>query len=137
MDTELKGIKYQWPSVTKFAIANPEHAPYGRAAQQALQKLGLWELVQTKLVMGENISQATQFVSTGAAQVGITALSLALAQQVAKVGKHVVLPAELHAPLRQRMVLMRNAGPAATALYKHLQTDKAQATLAKYGFTTR
>ena len=135
LDVDLKGIKEQWASVTKFAIANPEHAPYGRAAQQALQKLGLWEMVQPKLVLGENISQATQFVSTGAAQAGITALSLALAQQVASVGKHVVLPAELHAVLRQRMVLMRNAGPAATALYDHLQTDKAQATLKKYGFT--
>ena len=136
LDADLKGVKEQWASVTKFAIANPEHAPYGRAAQQALQKLGLWELVQPKLVLGENISQTTQFVSTGAAQVGITALSLALAQQVARVSKHVVLPAELHAALRQRMVLMKNAGPAATALYNYLQTDKAQATFKKYGFTT-
>lgn len=137
LDTELKGIKDQWTNVTKFAIANPDHAPYGRAAQQALQKLGLWEMVRPKLVLGENISQATQFVSTGAAQVGITALSLALAQQVAKVGKHILLRADLHAPLRQRMVLMKNAGPAATALYHYLQTDQAQATLKKYGFTTR
>ena len=136
LDAELQGIKAQWASVTKFAIANPEHAPYGRAAQQALQKLGRWDMVQPKLVLGENISQATQFVSTGAAQVGITALSLALAQRVAKVGQHVVLPAELHAPLRQRMVRMKNSGPAAVALYNYLQTDKAQATLKKYGFTT-
>lgn len=136
LDAELKGLQMRWGDVSKFAIANPEHAPYGRAAQQALQKLGLWDMAQAKLVLGENISQATQFVSTGAAQAGITALSLALAQQVAKVGKHVVLPAELHAPLRQRMVLMKNAGLSATALYLHLQTDKARATLQKYGFTT-
>lgn len=137
LDAELKGIKDQWDSFNKFAMANPVHAPYGRAAQQALQQLGLWDMVQTKLVLGENISQATQFVATGAAQVGITALSLALAQQVAKVGRHVLLPADLHAPLRQRMVLMKNAGPAARALYNYLQSDKAQATLQNYGFTIR
>ena len=137
LDAELAGIKSKWADIGKFAMANPEHAPYGRAAQQALQKLGLWDMVQTKLVLGENISQATQFVSTGAAQVGITALSLALAEQVARTGKHVVLPAELHAPLRQRMVLLKNAQPAASALYEHLQTSQAQATLKKYGFTPR
>lgn len=134
LDPELRGLKEQWASVTKFSIANPEHAPYGRAASQALQKLGLWDMVQPKLVIGENISQATQFVATGAAQAGITALSLVLAQDVASRGKHVVLPANLHAPLRQRMVLTRHAGPAAIALYNHLQGTKARAVLQKYGF---
>jgi molybdate transport system substrate-binding protein len=75
LDAELKGLQAQWPQVRKFAIANPEHAPYGRAAREALQQLGLWELVLPKLVLGENISQATQFVATGAAQAGITALA--------------------------------------------------------------
>ncbi|UUZ70292.1 molybdate ABC transporter substrate-binding protein [Polaromonas sp. P2-4] len=134
LDPELRGLKEQWASVTKFAIANPEHAPYGRAAYQALQKLGLWDMVQPKLVMGENISQATQFVATGAAQAGITALSLALAQDVASLGKHMVLPAALHAPVRQRMVLTKHAGPAAIALYDYLQGTKAKAILQKYGF---
>lgn len=134
LDPELRGLKEQWASVTRFSIANPEHAPYGRAAYQALQKLGLWDMVQPKLVMGENISQATQFVATGAAQAGITALSLALAQEVGSLGRHVVLPANLHAPLRQRMVLLKNAGPAAMALYEYLQGAKAKAVLQKYGF---
>ena len=134
LDPELRGCRESWAAVTKFSIANPEHAPYGRAASQALQKLGLWDMVQSKLVLGENISQATQFVSTGAAQAGITALSLALAQDVAALGDHVLLPASLHLPLRQRMVLTKNAGPSAAALYAYLQTTGAKAILQKYGF---
>lgn len=134
LDPELRGLRESWAAVTKFSIANPEHAPYGRAASQALQKLGLWDMVQSKLVLGENISQATQFVSTGAAQAGITALSLALAQDVAALGDHVLLPASLHLPLRQRMVLTKNAGPSAAALYAYLQTTGAKAILQKYGF---
>ena len=134
LDPELRGLRESWSSVTKFSIANPEHAPYGKAASQALQNLGLWDMVQSKLVLGENISQATQFVSTGAAQAGITALSLALGQDVAALGDHVLLPASVHLPLRQRMVLTKNAGPSAVALYDYLQTTGAKAILRKYGF---
>ncbi len=134
LDERLAGLRAQWGSVAKFAIANPLHAPYGRAAQEALQKLGLWELAQNKLVLGENIAQTTQFVATGAAQAGITARSLALAPEIARLGRHVVLPETLHAPLHQRMVLLRGAGPAAQALYAHLQTPQAVATLRNYGF---
>lgn len=134
LDAELRGLKAQWAQVSRFAIANPAHAPYGRAATEALQKLGLWELIQSRLVLGENISQATQFVTTGAAQAGITALSLAQAPGLATQSRHLVLPASLHAPLRQRMVLTKRAGPAATALYQHLRSPKAQVVLQKYGF---
>lgn len=134
LDPELRGLRDHWAAVTKFSIANPEHAPYGRAAFQALRNLGLWDMVQSKLVLGENISQATQFVSTGAAQAGITAFSLALAQDVAALGNHALLPASLHLPLRQRMVLTKKAGPSATALYEYLQTTQAKAILRKYGF---
>lgn len=135
LDPELRGLRASWPQVSKFAIGNPEHAPYGRAARQALQKLGLWELVQPKLVLGENISQATQFVSTGAAQAGITALSLALAPEVARTGRHIALPASLHEPLRQRMVLLKSATPAALALYGYLQGAAAREVFARYGFS--
>ena len=134
LDPELRGLKAQWSSVTKFSIANPAHAPYGRAAREALQMLGLWEMVQPRLVMGENISQATQYVSTGAAQAGIVALSLALAPEVAALGRHVMLPATLHEPLRQRMALLRRAGPAAEALYAYLQSSEAKRLLQEYGF---
>jgi molybdate transport system substrate-binding protein len=135
LDSGLKGLQAQWPQVRKFAIANPEHAPYGRAAREALQQLGLWELVLPKLVLGENISQATQFVATGAAQAGITALSLALAPEVAQSGRHIALPASLHAPLRQRMVLLKSATPAAAALYDYLQSEAARGIFRRYGFS--
>jgi molybdate transport system substrate-binding protein len=125
----------QLQTVRKFAIANPEHAPYGRAAKEALQNLGLWEQLSPKLVLGDNISQATQFVTSGAAQAGITALSLALAQDVAtQSGAFWIIPAHLHAPLKQRMVLLKNAQPGAKALFDYLQTPAAKAVLAKYGF---
>jgi molybdate transport system substrate-binding protein len=135
LDSGLKGLQAQWPEVRKFAIANPEHAPYGRAAREALQQLGLWEMVLPKLVLGENISQATQFVATGAAQAGITALSLALAPEVAQSGRHIALPASLHAPLRQRMVLLQSATPAAVALYAYLQSEAAREIFGRYGFS--
>ena len=126
----------QLQTVRKFAIANPEHAPYGRAAKEALQNLGLWELLQSKLVLGDNISQATQFVTSGAAQAGITALSLALAEDVAKQsGAFWIIPASLHAPLKQRMVLLKSAQPGAKALFDYLQTPAAKDVLAKYGFS--
>lgn len=134
LDADLDGLKAGWSQVTKFALANPEHAPYGRAGQQALVKLGLWDMVRTKLVLGENIAQATQFVTSGAAQAGITALSLAVAPEVAAQSKHLPLPVSLHAPLHQRMVLLKSAGAAAVSFYDYLQTPGARAVLARYGF---
>lgn len=134
LDPELQGLRAGWAGINRFAIANPEHAPYGRAAQQALQKLGLWERVQERLVLGENIAQATQFITTGAAQAGISALALALAPEVARLGRHVLLPDHLHAPLRQRMVLLRDAPPAAAQLYAYLQTPEVREVFRRYGF---
>lgn len=134
LDAQLKGVQAQWQQVHKFAIANPDHAPYGRAAQQALQALGLWERVKPKLVLGENIAQATQFVTTGAAQAGITALPLARASEVTAVSKHFALPAHLHAPLVQRMVLLKHANPAATQWLAYLQSAAAKQVLQGFGF---
>lgn len=134
LDAELKGLRADWASVVKFAIANPEHAPYGRAAREALEKLGLWEWVQPKLVLGENIAQTTQFVTTGAAQAGITALALAMAPEVARQGRHVVLPESLHQAMHQRMVLLKDAPPAAQRLYDYLQTPAAREIFQRFGF---
>ncbi|WP_309681375.1 molybdate ABC transporter substrate-binding protein [Polaromonas sp.] len=135
LDPELKGLKAALPQVRKFAIANPELAPYGRAALQALQKLGLWPALQGRIVRGENIAQTTQYVSSGAAQAGITALSLVLAPEVAARVRYVLIPEALHAPLRQRMVLLKSAGPVARAFYDFLQSPAARAVLARYGYT--
>lgn len=134
LDAQLRGVQAQWQQVHKFAIANPEHAPYGRAAEQALQTLGLWESVKPKLVLGENIAQATQFVTTGAAQLGITALPLARAPEVAALSRHIALPAHLHAPLLQRMVLLKIASPAAAQWVAYLQSAAAKQVLHNFGF---
>jgi molybdate transport system substrate-binding protein len=120
--------------IQRFAIANPEHAPYGRAAEQALRSRNLWEPLKSKLVLGENVSQAAQFAMSGSAQGGIFAYSLALAPVVSGIGTFALLPAEWHAPLRQRMVLIKGAGEAARAFYRYLQTPPARAIFRKYGF---
>jgi len=118
----------------KFAIANPEHAPYGMRAQEALRSARIWEAIQPMLVMGENVSQAAQFALSGGAEGGIIALSLALAPTVAAQGAHALIPASMHSPLRQRMVLLRDAGPAAARFYAYLSGETARATLRRYGF---
>lgn len=134
LDPQLRGLKAGLGQVQKFAIANPELAPYGKAAVQVLQKLDLWPALHGKIVLGENIAQTTQYVSTGAAQAGITALSLALAPELATRVRYVLLPDNLHAPVRQRMVLLKNAGPAARAFYEFLQSPAAKAVLTRYGY---
>ena len=96
--------------VKRFAIANPEHAPYGRAAREALQQAGVWDAIAPRLVLGENVSQAAQFATSGATQGGIFAYSLALSPAIAGKGQAVLLPAGMHAPLAQRMVLVKGAG---------------------------
>ncbi|MCD6079812.1 MAG: molybdenum transporter, periplasmic molybdate-binding protein, partial [Ramlibacter sp.] len=134
LDARLSGLRESWAQVKHFAIANPQHAPYGRAARQALERLGLWEMARAKLVLGENIAQATQFVTSGAAQAGITALSLALAPEVGRLARHLVLPAHLHEPLRQRMVLLNGARPGAENFYSFLQGPAARQVFERFGF---
>ena len=118
----------------KFAIANPEHAPYGARAKEALQHAGLWDALQGKLVLGENISQTAQFASSGSAQGGVIAYSLALAPAMKGLGSFQLIPESWHQPLKQRMVLMKDAPPAARAFYEHLSTPAAQAVMVRYGF---
>ena len=119
----------------KFAIANPEHAPYGRAARESLAHVGLLDTITPHLVVGENVAQAAQFARSGAAQAGIFALSLALAPPFKDAGHYVVIDQTHHTPLRQRMVLMRGAGAAAQRLYAYLQSSAARAVLDRYGFS--
>jgi molybdate transport system substrate-binding protein len=121
--------------VTRFAIANPEHAPYGRAAEAALRRRGLWNDLRPRLVLGDNVSQAAQFAMTGNAVGGIIAYSLALAPNVGSRGTFALIPDSDHAPLRQRMVLLTRAGPVAGRFYRYLQEPPARAILERYGFT--
>jgi molybdate transport system substrate-binding protein len=120
--------------LVKLAIANPEHAPYGRAAMEALKSAGLWAAAEPKLVLGENVSQAAQFAVSGSTQAGIFALSLALAPNLRGAGSYVTIPESLHRPLRQRMVLLRKAGTTARAFYAFAQGAGARAIFKRYGF---
>lgn len=118
----------------KFAIANPEHAPYGLRAKEALQHAKLWEAVEPKLVLGENISQTAQFATSGSTQGGIIALSLALAPQVARLGEFALIPEHWHEKLAQRMVLTKGAPAAAAQFYDYLGSSASQAVMKRYGF---
>ena len=120
--------------VQKFAIANPEHAPYGQRAEEALRHAGLWGAIEDRLVLGENVSQAAQFATSGSAQGGIIAYSLALSPKVSALGTFALIPHEWHDPLRQRMVLLADAGRAAGRFFAFLQQPPARAIMRQYGF---
>jgi len=120
--------------ITRFAIANPDHAPYGMRAREALITRGLWEDLQPFMVLGENVSQAAQFALSGNAEGGIIAYSLALAPQVAPQGTFELIPEDWHEPLRQRMALLNNAGPVAEAFYAYMMEPSALEIMARYGF---
>lgn len=120
--------------VTRFAIANPEHAPYGKRAAEALRHVGIWEEIQPKLVLGENVSQAAQFAVSGSAQGGIIALSLAVAPELAALGDYALVPEEFHEPLLQRMVLLNDAGPVAHEFFAYMNGDSAREIMRRFGF---
>lgn len=122
--------------IRRFAIANPEHAPYGVAARQALQSAGLWEAIRPHLVFGENVSQAAQFALSSEADGGIVAWSLALAPSLDRRSDWALLPEEAHEPLRQRMALVKGAGETARAFYDFVLSETGQEVLAEYGFIT-
>jgi molybdate transport system substrate-binding protein len=118
----------------KFAIANPDVAPYGKAAEAVLRKHGLWEAIRPQLVLGDTIAQAAQFVITGNAVGGLVAYSLVLGPGFADRGKYAVIPEDDHPPLRQRMVLLKRAGTTAAEFYRYLQGDTARGILRKHGY---
>lgn len=121
-------------TIGRFAIANPEHAPYGKRAEQALRHRGLWEDLQPHLVMGENVAQTAQFALSGNAEGGIIAYSLALAPDVAARGSFDLIPEDWHDPLRQRMVLLDGAGEVAQAFYSYMNQQAAREIMTRYGF---
>jgi molybdate transport system substrate-binding protein len=121
--------------VAKVAIANPAHAPYGRAAKEALEGAGTWNLLADRLVLGENVSQAAQFATSGNATAGLFAYSLTFSSAVAGRGRFALVPESAHAPLRQRMALVKGAGEEARAFYRYLQGTAARGVFSRYGFT--
>src|SRR6267142_1581522 len=122
-------------AVQRIAIANPAHAPYGRAAVAAMKKAGIYEKVEPKLVYGENISQAAQFVQSGNAQAGIIALSLAISPPM-KDGKSWQVPAEMHPAIEQAAIVLKSAKnkDAARAFLEFVKSKEGRATLEKFGF---
>jgi molybdate transport system substrate-binding protein len=139
-DAKVDVTKQGWKalldaSVKNIAIANPEHAPYGRAAVAALQKAGIYESVKNKLVYGENISQAAQFVQSGNVQAGIVALSLAISPAM-RDGKRWEIPTDMHPPLEQAAIVLKGGTnkEAARTFLEFVRSLAGRATLAKYGF---
>ncbi|MGA9978786.1 MAG: molybdate ABC transporter substrate-binding protein [Candidatus Sulfotelmatobacter sp.] len=138
LDVEHQGIKVlSDPSVKKIAIANPQHAPYGRAAVVALKHFGIYEQLQDRLVMGENVSQAAQFVESGNAQVGFIALAHAVPLAMRGEGKFWKVPAEAYPALEQGLVIISHSQhkPEAAAFVDYIKTKDAADVLRHYGFS--
>ena len=126
------------PSIGKISIADPSHAPYGQRAEESMKYYKVYEKVKYKLVFGENISQAAQFVTSGAADIGILALSLALSPNMQKEGgKYYIIPQESHTKLEQAFVILKHAqgNEVATTFAKYVNSSGAKDVLKFYGFS--
>jgi len=136
VDERLEGLTRlaKAGGVSRFAIANPEVAPYGKAAEAVLRKRGVLEAIRPRLVLGDTIAQAAQFATTGNAVGGLIAYSLVLAPGFAARGTYAVIPDADHPPLRQRMVLLKGASPVAAAFHAYVQSEAARAILRKHGY---
>jgi molybdate transport system substrate-binding protein len=137
LDLSKLGIKVLLdPSVKKISIANPAHAPYGRAAAEALRHFGIYDQVSSRLVLGENVSQAAQFVESGNAQAGLIALSHALAPALTNKGRYWTVPLDAYPTLNQAAVVLSRSkqGDAARRFLDFVRSPEAIALLATYGF---
>lgn len=121
----------------RIAIANPQHAPYGQCAAEALKAAGVWDKVEVKLVYGENVAQTAQFVQSGNAQAGIIALSLALSPELSKQGRYVLIPEALHQPLEQGFIITHRAAQNRSAheFARFMGSPEVRMLMARYGFT--
>lgn len=124
------------PDVKKIAIANPQHAPYGQAAVAALRRQGVYDEVTSKLVLGENISQAASFVASGAADAGIVALSLALSPNMKDMGRYMEIPRNDYPPIEQGCAILHSSSQKSTAktFLEFVKTPQIKALLRQYGF---
>jgi molybdate transport system substrate-binding protein len=124
-------------AVKKIAIANPEHAPYGRAAKAVLENSGIWSEVQDRIVQGENIAQTAQFVQTGNVDAGFVALSLLLSPHLQHIGRYIEIDPKLYPKLEQAMVLTKAGSnrPVVRDYFQFLQSQAARKIFDQYGFT--
>jgi molybdate transport system substrate-binding protein len=137
VDVEKLGIQSLLaPSVKKIAVANPQHAPYGRAAVAAMKSLKVYEQAEKNLVFGENIAQTAQFVQSGAADIGIIALSLAVAPQMRDAGRYWEIPLEAYPKMEQGGIILKWAkDPDAAHAFRDFVLGKdGRAVLKRYGF---
>jgi molybdate transport system substrate-binding protein len=135
VDVQKLGMKaLMEPSIRKISIANPEHAPYGRAAVAAMERASVYSAVRSKLVLGENVSQAAQFVQSGAADVGVVALSVCMSAAMKKAGRHWVVPRDMYPRMEQAAVLLKRAGPEARQFHEMVRSATARKIFEKYGF---
>jgi molybdate transport system substrate-binding protein len=125
------------PTVKKVAIANPKHAPYGRAAVAAMEYFKVYDQVKDKLVLGENISQAAQFIESGACDIGIIALSLAVTPVMQSKGMYWEIPAGTHPPLEQGVVILKSSKQqeAAKQFLAFIKGVQGQEIMRRNGFT--
>jgi molybdate transport system substrate-binding protein len=131
---QLEAVRQK--SVHHIALANPKHAPYGKAAEAALRSAGLWEAVQPIVVLGENVSQALQFIQSGNAEIGIVALSLALAPGIKDQGRYWQIPLDTYPRLEQGGVILKwtKAPEAAQRLRGFVTGSKGRSVLKRFGF---
>jgi molybdate transport system substrate-binding protein len=122
-----------------LAMANPKTAPYGAAAMQAMQKIGVWEKLQPRVVMGENLGQTMGFIESGNADLGFVALSQALDPKLKNKGSRWDVPIHMHEPIKQDMVLLTKGkdNPAARALMEFMGGPKAKAIIERYGYALK
>jgi molybdate transport system substrate-binding protein len=119
----------------RIAMANPDVAPFGTAAQQALRRMGIWAAERDRVIMGENLAQTVQFTLAGGVDVGFISESYALIPEVAAQGRFLPIPGAWHDPLEQTMVLLNGAGDEARAFFAFLQSDAARELLSRSGYT--
>ena len=124
------------PRIRKIAIANPKHAPYGRAAVAAMEYFMVYDQIKDKLILGENISQTAQFIESGACDAGIVALSLALAPAMKAAGQYWEIPAAAHSPLEQGAVILKQSKnpEAAGQFLEFIKGHHGQEVMKRYGF---
>jgi molybdate transport system substrate-binding protein len=147
--TQIKAGKHEYfqierledlarPEVRRVAIANPDHAPYGRAAREALQTTGIWEMIQPKLVLGENVRQTLQYAETGDVDVAIVAFSLVIRPADGNEGRWVLVPQHLHRPIDQALAVVKGTAyeRQARAFADYVAGLTGQTILREYGFET-
>ena len=118
----------------RLSIANPAHAPYGRAARDALVRTALWPRLEDRLLLAENAAQAVQFALARGAEGGLVPYALALSGRVSAEARHVLLDASMHRPITQRMVLLSGSGADARALFRFLAGPAARRIFERFGF---